>query len=156
MSGTGELPPLPDGVPEAPPHHIPYGPPLTLAMARTAVDAAIAEAGRRGWPIAAAIVTPAGVLVAFALMDDTQTASADIAIAKARTAAMFRRSTRVFAETMARGEANPAALHPVVVASPGGLPIVLDGRVVGGIGCSGVAGVQDEVAAQAGISALVR
>ena len=85
-------------------------------------------------------------------MDNTQSASARIAVDKASAAAMYRRPTRAFADAIAKS--GPAVMTlPGVIASPGGLPIMSDGKVIGGFGVSGVTGDQDEQCAKAGISA---
>jgi uncharacterized protein GlcG (DUF336 family) len=86
-------------------------------------------------------------------MDNTQSASLEIAIMKARVGAMYRRTTRVFADVVAKS--GPAVMTlPGVVASPGGVPIFADGKVIGGVGVSGVTGDQDEQCAKAGLSGV--
>jgi uncharacterized protein GlcG (DUF336 family) len=87
--------------------------------------------------------------VYFERMDNTQTASMDIAIGKARSAATYRRTTRVFAEGINKGSPATATL-PGVFASPGGIPLMVDGKVTGAVGVSGVTGDQDEQCAKAG------
>ena len=91
-----------------------------------------------------------GFLVYFERMDNTQTASMDIAVGKARSAATYRRPTRVFVEVINKGGPATATL-PGVFASPGGLPIMVDGKVTGGVGVSGATGDQDEQCAKAGL-----
>ena len=91
-----------------------------------------------------------GFLVYFERMDQTQTGSMDIAVGKARAAATYRRPTRVFMEAINKGGPATATL-PGVFASPGGLPIMVDGKVTGGVGVSGVTGDQDEQCAKAGL-----
>jgi glc operon protein GlcG len=83
-------------------------------------------------------------------MDNTQTASMDIAVGKAKAAATYRRPTRAFADVINKGGPATATL-PGVFASPGGLPIMADGKVIGGVGVSGVTGDQDEQCAKAGL-----
>lgn len=148
--------PLPPGVPEAMPFDIPYGMPISMETAKRAVEAAHEEAMRRGWKLAIAVVSPSGDLTYFLKMDDTQLASTEIAVNKARTAARFRRETRVFFEAMETGHPYVATLDPGVVASPGGIPIVIAGKLIGAIGCSGGTGAQDAVACQAGVAAVSR
>ena len=87
-------------------------------------------------------------------MNDTQLASSQISFRKARSAARFRRATAVFHFAMENGHPYVATLHPDVVASPGGIPIVVNGRLIGAIGCSGATGAQDAIACQAGIEAI--
>jgi len=136
------------------PFDIPYGMPLSLRDANRAIAAAEAEAAKHGWPEAIAVVNPDGGLVSFAKMDDTQNSSPDIALRKARTAAGFRRDTRTFFNSYTHGNAYPGTLDPGLAASPGGLPLVVNGHIVGAIGCSGGAGEQDADICQAGVDAL--
>jgi uncharacterized protein GlcG (DUF336 family) len=83
-------------------------------------------------------------------MDNTQTASVDIAIGKARAAATYRRTTRVFMDTINKGGPATATL-PGVFASPGGVPIMVEGKVTGAVGVSGATGDQDEQCSKAGL-----
>jgi glc operon protein GlcG len=126
-----------------------------LEQARKAIAAGQAEARKNSWPVAIAIVDTAGNLVAYEKMDNTQTASILVAIDKGRSAAIYRRPTKVFEDLVAKGGAGVRALNlrdASVV--DGGLPIVVDGKVIGGIGVSGVAGDQDGMVAKAGADAL--
>lgn len=141
-------------VPEKMPFDIPYGAPISVEMAEKAVLAAEAEARKRGWKMAIAVVSPSGDLTYFKKMDDTQLASAAIAPKKARSAARFRRSTEVFFTAMETGHPYVSTLDPDVTASPGGVPIVVGGKLIGAIGCSGGAGSQDNVTCSAGADAL--
>jgi len=100
--------------------------------------------------MAIAIVEPSGDLVYFRRMDGTQYASAKVAQSKAISAAIFRRSTKSFRERLAQGDLSPMALVGAV-ASDGGVPIVVDGKIIGAIGVSGGA---DDAVAQAGADAL--
>jgi len=143
-------PNLPDSIPFGQP----YGPPVTLAQARTIVGAALAEADKRGWPLNVAVVDPHGDLVHFARMDGAQFASVDVSQRKARTAARWRRETRVFFEAYGKGPPIYGTLDPELAASPGGIPIVSDGRIVGAVGCSGGTSDQDVVVCRAGLDAL--
>ncbi|WP_233837635.1 GlcG/HbpS family heme-binding protein [Paraburkholderia sp. ZP32-5] len=144
----------PAELPAHSPFDIPYGMPLSLRDANRAIAAAEAEAAKHGWPEAIAVVNPDGGLVSFAKMDDTQNASPDIALRKARTAAGFRRDTRTFFNSYSHGNAYPGTLDPGLAASPGGLPLVVGGHIVGAIGCSGGTGDQDADICQAGVDAL--
>jgi uncharacterized protein GlcG (DUF336 family) len=94
-----------------------------------------------------------GFLVYFEKMDDTQTSGVEIAIEKARTAAMFRRPTKVMEEAINKGRVSALAF-PGATPIEGGIPIMVDGRVIGGIGVSGVNADQDAQVAQAGLNAL--
>jgi uncharacterized protein GlcG (DUF336 family) len=144
----------PAELPARSPFDIPYGMPLNLRDANRALAAAEAEAAKHGWPEAIAVVNPDGGLVSFAKMDNTQNSSPDIALRKARTAAGFRRDTRTFFNSYTHGNAYPGTLDPGLAASPGGLPLVVDGHIVGAIGCSGGTGEQDADICQAGVDAL--
>lgn len=134
---------------------IPYGTPLTLEQAQRAAAAAEAEALRNGWPVVIAIVDCGGNLVLLHRMNDAQIGSIEIAQAKARTANNFRRPSKEFEEQVAGGGAGLRTLGMLGVAPlEGGLPIVLEGKIVGAIGVSGVRSFQDAQIAQAGIEAL--
>lgn len=128
-----------------------YGANVTLDQARKAIAAGQVEARKNGWPVAIAVVDTAGQLVAFDRMDNTQTGSTMIAQDKAVTAAMFRRSTKVIQDAVAGGGAGLRFLG-LRGATPveGGLPLVIDGKIIGGIGVSGVNSDQDGVVAKAG------
>ena len=125
---------------------------LTLEGARRISAAAEAEARRQGWNVCIAVVDASGILVHFVRRDDTQAASAEIAIGKARTAAMFRRPTRAMEESIAGGRTALMSFPAIPVT--GGLPLVADGTVIGGIGVSGVHSDQDEIVARAGAKLL--
>lgn len=130
-------------------------PVLTLQAARTMADAAEAEARRNGWNVAIAVVDAAGELILFHKLDGTQPASVDIARQKARTAARLRRPTRALEEAVAGGRAVLLALDDVLPLE-GGIPVEVDGEVVGAVGVSGVTSQQDAQVARAGIAALRR
>jgi uncharacterized protein GlcG (DUF336 family) len=129
-----------------------YGPDVTLASAKKIAAATIAECQKNGWNVAVAVVDNHGSLVYFERMEDTQYASNDVAIGKARAAATYRRPTRVFMEAINKGSPATATLGGVY-ASPGGLPLFVEGKVTGAVGVSGVTGDQDEQCAKAGVSA---
>lgn len=139
--------------PPAPPPPIPYGMPIALELAKRIATAAEAEAKRNGWPMAIAIAEPTGALVYFLKMDDVQYASIELAVVKAKTAATYRRPTRMFTEALGNGHLM-FLTFPDLCGAPGGLPLVVDGKVIGAIGVSGGAGHQDDVVAQAGVAAL--
>src|SRR5262245_6662580 len=136
-----------------PPAH-PHGTPITLAQARQVAAAAEAEAHRNGWTMAIAVAEPSGALVYFAKMDNTQYGSIKIAMAKAETAAQFRRPTKVFTDALASGHLFFMTFEGLS-AAPGGLPLVVDGELIGAIGVSGGSGHQDDIVAQAGVDALL-
>jgi uncharacterized protein GlcG (DUF336 family) len=130
-----------------------YGTPVTTAQAKKIAAGVIAECQANKWNVAVAVVDTHGGLVYFERMENTQTASLDIAIMKARAAATYRRPTRAFANVIAKS--GPAVMTlPGVVASPGGEPIMVGGKVTGGVGVSGVTGDQDEQCAKAGLSKM--
>ena len=134
---------------------IPYGLTLSLDAAKAVAAAAAAEARAHGWTMAIAVTDPAGTLVYFERIDDTQAGSADIAIEKARSAARFKRPTKAFQDTLAAGGAGLRVLAiSGAVALEGGLPLVVDGRIVGAIGVSGGTAEDDGVCAKAGVTAL--
>ncbi|MGF6574101.1 glc operon protein GlcG [Paraburkholderia sp. GAS333] len=140
-------------VPDKLPYDIPYGPPLTLAQARKIIDAAEAEARRRHWQYAVAVVDSSGNLLSCDKMDDTQLSALAIAEAKARASAQFRRATQVMQDTVSNG-ATALLSIPGILAGEGGMPIVVEGKLVGAVGASGGAGVQDSVIAEAGAAAV--
>ena len=128
-----------------------YGTSINLEQARKAIAAGQVEARKNNWPVAIAIVDNAGMLVAYERMDNTQTASVQVAIDKAASAAIYRRATKVFQDGLAGGGVGLRILA-LRGASPveGGLTLMMDGKVVGGIGVSGVNSDQDGVVAKAG------
>jgi glc operon protein GlcG len=127
-----------------------YGTPVNVAQAKKIAAGVIAECAKNQWNVAVAVVDNHGYLVYFERMDNTQTASMDIAVGKAKAAATYRRPTRAFMDVINKGGVATATL-PGVFASPGGLPIMVDGKVTGGVGVSGVTGDQDEQCAKAGL-----
>lgn len=130
-----------------------YGSDITVDVARKVAAATIAECKKKDWHIAVAIVNTHGSLIYFERMEDTQTSSTRISQDKARAAAMYRRPTRVFAEGINKG--NPAiATLPGVIGSPGGVPLVVGGKIIGAVGVSGMTGDQDEECAKAGLESI--
>lgn len=152
-----DKPPLPSEapVPDKMPFDIPYGTPIDLAKAKDLIAAAEAEALKRDWKMNIAVVDPNGDLIAFERMDDAQLASITVSQNKARTAARFRRSTAVFYDEIQTGQ-QPSlpTLDPQLVATPGGFPLVLNGKLIGAIGCSGGASLQDAVVCKAALAKL--
>jgi glc operon protein GlcG len=134
-----------------------YGPPITLEQAKGIMAGAEAEAEQNNWPVVIAIVDTGGNLVLLQRLDNAQFGSVEVARQKAWSAAAFRRPTKVFQEAIAGGGANLRLLR-LEGASPleGGIPIAVDGQVVGAIGVSGVTSEQDAQIAQAGIASLTR
>lgn len=130
-----------------------YGPPIGIDAAKRAAALALAEGKKNGWTVAAAVVDPGGTLVYFERIDGTQNGSSDVAIAKARSAAAFKRPTKVFEEAVAGGR-NVIMTLPGAMPVEGGLPIVDGGKIVGAIGVSGATSQQDGVCAQAALAAF--
>lgn len=134
---------------------VPYGAPIPLADAKRAIAAAQVEATKNKWNVAISIVDSGGHLVAFERMDTTQTGSVEVSVEKARTAAAFRRSTKVFQDTVASGGEGLRTLKlPGATPIEGGLPLIVGGKIVGAIGVSGVTSAQDGQIAAAGVAAL--
>ena len=132
-----------------------YGLPVTAEQAKSAAAAAIAEAKKNQWTMAIAIVDPAGDLVYFEKMDNTQVGSVDVAQAKARASARFKRPTKAFQDALAAGGEGWRILSlEGAVAVEGGLPLVAGGKIVGAIGASGGTAQQDGVTAAAGAGTL--
>jgi glc operon protein GlcG len=133
----------------------PYGAPITLENAKKAAAAALAEARKNNWTMAAAITDAAGNLVYFEKMDATQTGSAAVAIDKARSAALYKRPTKAFQDALAAGGEGWRVLRlQGAVPVEGGFPIVMDGKIVGAIGVSGGTSAQDGQCAKPGADAL--
>ena len=131
-----------------------YGSNVTLDQARKAIAAGQAEAKKNGWPVAIAVVDTAGMLVAYERMDNTQSGSVQVALDKAVSAAMFRRPTKAFQDLVAGGGAGTRILNlRGASAVEGGLPLTVDGKIIGGIGVSGVTSEQDGMVAKAGAEA---
>jgi len=132
-----------------------YGPDVTLDQARTVIIAAEAEAKERNFNVAIAVVDTAGNLVAFIKRDNTQTASVQVAQDKAVTAALYKRSSKIFQDAVASDGAGRGlmSLHRVT-AVEGGLPLEVDGKIIGAVGVSGVASADDGIVAEAGVAAL--
>jgi glc operon protein GlcG len=140
--------------PASPPPPLSYGPPVDLDTAKRIAAAAEAEAKKVSYaPDAIVVVDPGGALVYFERMDNTQIGSVEVAIDKARSAALFRRPTKVFAELLAKGNMIPLALRGAAPVE-GGLPLVSGGKIVGAIGASGGTGAQDGQVAAAGAAVI--
>jgi len=126
---------------------------VSLAAAKKMAAAAEAEAAKNNWSMVISIFDDGGNLVDLERMDGSQLASIDISQAKGRTALAFKRPPKALQDTLNQG--NPAlSTLPRLTAVQGGLPIVVDGNVIGAIGVSGGASAQDEQCAQAGLNAL--
>jgi glc operon protein GlcG len=133
----------------------PYGQPIRVETAKKAAEAALAEARKNNWKMAVAIVDPNGDLVYYEKMDETQNGSAQISIDKARSAARFKRPTKAFQDALANGGVNLRLLGlQGAVPVDGGVPILIDGKIVGAIGLSGDTSDHDGVCANAGAASV--
>ena len=133
----------------------PYGTAISLENAKKAAAPALAEAAKNNWRVAVAIVGPGGTLIYYEKMDNTQLGSAEVAIDKARTAALFKRPTKAFQDALAAGGEGLRILTlKGVVAAEGGIPLVMDGKIVGAIGVSGATSAQDAQCAKAGADTI--
>jgi len=133
----------------------PYGPPISNTDAKKAAAAALAEAAKNHWNMAVAVVDPNGTLVYYEKMDNTQLGSANVAVDKARSAALFKRPTKAFQDALASGGAVMRVLGlEGAVPVEGGVPIIADGKIIGAIGVSGANSDQDGQCANAGAATI--
>jgi glc operon protein GlcG len=147
---------LPDASPgsaqTAPP---PYGPPISIDNARKVMAAAEAEATKNNWAVVIAIIDSGGHVVMMHRLDNVQLSSIEISQGKAKTALMFKRPTKVLDDAISSGGTGLRFLAlKDIVPLVGGLPILLDGKIVGAIGVSGVLSAQDAQIGRAGVDAL--
>jgi glc operon protein GlcG len=135
----------------------PYGSSITLDQAKKVLAGAEAEAKKNNWNVVISVVDPGGQLVTMSRLDNTQFGSIEVAREKAYSAVAFRRPTKAFQDAVGQGGENLRILR-LSGASPleGGIPIVVDGKIVGGVGVSGVTSAQDAQIARAGIEALAK
>jgi uncharacterized protein GlcG (DUF336 family) len=134
---------------------LPYGTSISLQYAEAVADAALAEARRNDWTMAVAVVDTSGALVCLKKMDDTQLGSVVVCQEKATSAARFKRATKELQDGLAAGGEGLRILAiPGAVPVEGGLPIVVDGRIIGAVGLSGGTSAQDGLCAKAGLAAL--
>lgn len=126
---------------------------LTADAVKAVLTAAEAKARANSWNVSIAVVDPAGDLLGFLKLDGAATGTVQIAQGKARTSARFGRPSKVYADRITENQLNFLSVDGVV-ALQGGLPIVIDGRVIGAVGVSGVTSQQDEEVAAAGIAAI--
>src|SRR5438093_8252355 len=141
--------------PAAPPPPPPYGAPISLEQAKKVMAGAEAEAKKNNWNVVIAVLDSGGNLVMLHRMDGAQFGSIDVAKDKAHSAVAFRRPTKAFEDALGQGGVNLRILK-LPGASPleGGLPIVVDGKLIGGVGVSGVLATQDAQIGRAGIENL--
>jgi uncharacterized protein GlcG (DUF336 family) len=141
--------------PLVPPPNAPYGVSISPDAAKKVAAAAIAEARKNHWEMAVAVVDTGGYLVYFERMQDTQLGSVQISIEKAKSAALFRRPTKAFQDTLAGGGQGLRMLSLTgAVPVEGGIPLVVNGKVIGAIGASGGSSDQDGHTAEAGAAAV--
>jgi uncharacterized protein GlcG (DUF336 family) len=150
LTAIALLVPAPAGA-QAPP---PYGAPITLEQAKKIMAGAEAEARKNNWPVVIAILDSGGQLVMLQRLDNAQWGSIEIAKEKARSSVALRRPTKALQDLIAQGGGNLRLLTIGYSVLEGGIPIVVDGKIVGGVGVSGVTSQQDAQVAQAGIDAL--
>src|SRR5215510_6411379 len=133
----------------------PYGAPISIESAKKAAAAALAEAVKNHWNMAVAVVDPNGTLVYYEKMDNTQLGSANVAVDKARSAALFKRPTKALQDALAGGGAGMRVLGlQGAVPVEGGVPILAEGKIIGAIGVSGANSDQDGQCAQAGAATI--
>jgi len=143
------------GTPEQMPFSTPYGTSITADRAVHVAGAVLAEAGKHpSWQFAITVVDTAGNLVYFYRMPNTQIASIRISQGKAITAVLFRRETRTFYNAYETGHAYVSTLDPGLVASPGGFPLIENGKIIGAVGCSGGTGDMDATVCAAGAASI--
>jgi glc operon protein GlcG len=126
---------------------------ITLEAAKKMAAAGEAEARQNGWNVAIAIVDAGGGLILFQKLDETQPGSIAVSQGKARAAALFKRPSKALEDAIAGGKQGFLAVEGIVPIQ-GGLPVVVDGKVLGAVGVSGVTSAQDEQVAQAALRAL--
>ena len=132
-----------------------YGTSITLAQAKVVADAALVPARENNWTVVVAIVDPGGYPVYLEKLDDTQVGSVAVAIEKARSAAIYKRPTKMLQDRLARGGEGLLVLRlRDAIPVEGGVPIVVDGRLIGALGVSGGSSAEDEVCAESGAAAL--
>ena len=126
---------------------------ITLEAAMKMATAGEAEARKNGWNVAIAVVDASGGLILFHKLDETQPGSIAVAQGKARAAALFKRPSKALEESIAGGKQGFLAVEGIIPIQ-GGLPVVVDDKVIGAVGVSGVTSAQDEQVAQAALGAL--
>ena len=126
---------------------------MTLAEAKKAVAAGVEEAKKNGWSVVVVVVDDAGAVLSLERMDNAQRPSVEIAIGKAKTAALFRRPSGVLEEAIAKGRTALLSASGYVFMQ-GGVPIVINGETIGAVGVSGVQSFQDEQVAKAGVAVV--
>src|SRR3984957_18053849 len=143
-----------DAIPDEMPFDVPYGLAISLDRAQAVIQAAVAEAKERNWKMNVAVADSGGHLVAFQRMDGAMLAAIKIAEHKARAAATFRRPNKVLDDGVQVMRLNYLLAFDDVIASRGGIPLIDNGVIIGGIGVSGGTDSQDEVVSDAGAAVI--
>lgn len=143
-----------DAVPDEIPFDVPYGAPISLDRAQAVIRAAVTEAARRNWKMNVAVADSGGNLVAFQRMDGAMLASIQIAEHKAKAAVTFRRPTKIFEDGINLMHLNYLLAFDGVIASRGGIPLIVRGTIIGAIGCSGGTDSQDEIVGKVGAAVI--
>ena len=136
------------------PLRLPQKPTLSLEAARVALTAAEAEAVRNGWRVVIAVVDDGGHAIVTARLDGAQWSSIDTAVNKARAAVAWKRPSRLLEESVNQGRTAFLSIAQGMAVLQGGVPIEIEGTVVGAVGVSGVKAADDEVIALAGVNAV--
>ena len=136
------------------PLRLPQRPTLSLEAARVALNAAEAEAVRNNWRVVIAVVDDGGHSIVTARLDGAQWSSIDTAVAKARAAVAWKRPSRLLEESVNQGRTAFLSITQGMAVLQGGVPVEIDGVIVGAVGVSGVKASDDEVIALAGVNAL--
>jgi glc operon protein GlcG len=142
---------------QAPPsfYLTPYGSPVSVETAKKVAAAALVEARKNNWNMAVAVVDPHGDLVYYEKMDNTQLGSAKVSVNKARSAVLYKRPTKAFQDALAAGGAGLRVLGlEGAVPVEGGIPLIVDGKIIGAIGLSGDLSEHDAQCAKAGADAV--
>ena len=151
MESQSDKPNKPAAGPKLPP----YGPSITNEQAKKVATAALEPARANQWTMVVAIADTGGHLVYLEKLDQTQVGSVDVAIAKAKSAAIYKRPTKMFQERLARGGDGLLVLRlKDAIPVEGGVPIIVDGKLIGALGISGGSSAEDEACAEAGAAAL--
>jgi glc operon protein GlcG len=140
-----------------PPPQIPYGVPISLEQAKKVIAGAEAEAKKNSWNVVIAVLDSGGHVVMLQRLDGAQLGSIDVAKEKAHSAVLYRRPTKMFQDLVGQGGANLRLLRlSGASVLEGGIPLIVDGKLIGAVGVSGVTSEQDAQIAQAGAEALTK
>ena len=140
-----------------PPPQIPYGAPISLEQAKKVIAGAEAEAKKNSWNVVIAVLDSGGHVVLLQRLDGAQLGSIDVAKEKAHSAVLYRRPTKMFQDLVGQGGANLRLLRlSGASVLEGGIPLIVDGKLIGAVGVSGVTSEQDAQIAQAGAEALTK